>query len=66
MRTDFWVRIAWSFVRPNAADGGHVHLNRQLRLQLYKYRTFWFWERPPKESGECPCPAYWQVLLMCC
>ena len=39
------MRIAWSFMRPNGANGGHVHLGQRLRLQLYKYRSFWFWEK---------------------
>ena len=62
VRKDFWVRIAWSFVRPNAADGGHVRLDRRLRLQLYKYRAFWFWEKAPDRDSSV-CPAYWQVCM---
>jgi hypothetical protein len=62
VRKDFWVRIAWSFVRPNAADGGHVRLDRRLRLQLYKYRAFWFWEKAPDRDSSV-CPAYWQVFM---
>ena len=59
VRKDFWVRIAWSFLRPNENTGGHVHLGRKLRLQLYKYRKFWFWEKVQgKDTSDCQ--AYWQ------
>ena len=64
VRKDFWVRIAWSFVRPNdrAGSGGrYVHLGKKLRLQLYKYRKFWFYETIAKRKcAASDCQAYWQ------
>jgi hypothetical protein len=49
-----------------------VLLGRKLKLQLYKYRKFWFWEKVPgKDTSECQarlsavCPLCTLVLAVC-
>eukprot|EP00960_Hanusia_phi_P026791 746467-Hanusia_phi.AAC.2 len=49
-KDSFWQHIAWSFIRPNQGSNGCIKLDRMLRLQLYKYRRFWFWEKTSAKS----------------
>jgi len=49
-KDSFWQHIAWSFIRPNQGSNGCIKLERTLRLQLYKYRKFWFWEKKSLKS----------------
>jgi WD40 repeat protein len=58
-RSQFWKHIAWGFVRPNKGGEGYIRTGQRLRLQLYKYRSFWFWQKKPS-SDLNTCQAYHQ------
>ncbi|KAJ1480747.1 WD40-repeat-containing domain protein, partial [Baffinella frigidus] len=58
-RSTFWKHIAWGFVRPNKGAEGYVRTGQRLRLQLYKYRKFWFWQQKPSSDPNA-CLAYQQ------
>jgi hypothetical protein len=49
-----WKRIAWCFLRANEGAKSFIEMGERLRLQLYKYRSFWFWQRPKDVSEDAP------------
>jgi hypothetical protein len=55
-----WKRIAWAFLRPNDEKRNFFRMGEMLRLQLYKYRSFWFWQKPTGVTEEGPWQVYQQ------
>jgi hypothetical protein len=57
-----WKRIAWGFLRANEVAKSFIQIGEKIRLQLYKYRSFWFWQHPKGVSEDAPLAyAQWKA-----